>query len=107
MERQLATVQKILKLSPITGADRIECAEILGWECIVPKGEFKEGDLCIYIEIDSWIPHELAPFLSKGKEPKTYNGIKGARLRTVKMKGVVSQGLILSLSVLNNLKIVK
>ena len=103
MERKLASIQRITKLFPIEGADRIEGAEILGWTCVVNKGEFKEGDLCIYIEVDSWIPHELAPFLSKGKEPKIYNGVKGTRLRTVKMKGVVSQGLILPLSVLNNL----
>jgi len=62
------------------------------------KDEFKVGDLCVYFEIDSWIPTELAPFLSKGKEPREYKGIKGERLRTVKLKGQISQGLVLPLS---------
>lgn len=65
---------------------------------VVKKGEFQVGDLAIYFEIDSWIPHELAPFLSKGKEPREYNGVKGERLRTVRLRGQVSQGLLLRFS---------
>jgi RNA ligase (TIGR02306 family) len=52
------------------------------------------------LEIDSWVPTELAPFLSKGKEPREYEGIKGERLRTVKLRGQISQGLLLPLTVL-------
>jgi RNA ligase (TIGR02306 family) len=47
------------------------------------------------LEIDSWVPTELAPFLSKGKEPREYEGVKGERLRTVKLRGQISQGLLL------------
>jgi RNA ligase (TIGR02306 family) len=47
--------------------------------------------------VDSWVPHDLAPFLSKGKEPREFNGIKGERLRTVRLRGQISQGLILPL----------
>src|SRR5690606_14324398 len=54
----------------------------------------------VYCEPDSWVPHDLAPFLSKGKEPKEYDGVKGERLRTVKLRGQLSQGLILPLSVI-------
>ena len=54
----------------------------------------------VFCEIDSWVPHEIAPFLSKGKEPREYLGIKGERLRSVKLRGVISQGLILPISVL-------
>lgn len=50
--RKLATIQKIININPIPGADAIEVAKILGWECVVKKNEFKIGDLCIYIEID-------------------------------------------------------
>jgi RNA ligase (TIGR02306 family) len=45
------------------------------------------------LEIDAWVPTELAPFLSKGKEPKEYNGVRGEKLRTIRLRGQVSQGL--------------
>jgi len=93
--RNLASIQRILSLDPIEGADSIECAKILGWNVVVKKGEFKVDDLVIYFEIDSWIPCELAPFLSKGKEPRFYNNVKGERLRTICLRGQVSQGLVL------------
>ena len=56
MERKLAHIEKIQKLSPIEGADNIEKAQILGWECVVKKGEFNEGDLVCFVEIDAMIP---------------------------------------------------
>ena len=98
--RKLATIRKIDALTPILGADAIECATVGGWKVVVKKGEYTVGDLAVYCEIDSWIPHELAPFLSKGKEPRVYEGIKGERLRTVKLRGQLSQGLLLPLSVI-------
>src|SRR3990172_9589436 len=55
----LASMQKINKVFPIEGADRIEGVEVLVWKCVVRKGQFKEGDLCIYIEIDTIIPKYL------------------------------------------------
>lgn len=100
MNRKLATIRKIDEIRPIEGADAIEAAVVGGWTVVVKKGEFKAGDLAVYLEIDSWVPHELAPFLSKGQEPREYNGIKGERLRTVKLRGQVSQGLLLPLNVL-------
>jgi len=64
---------------------------------VVKKGEYKVGDRAVYCEIDSWIPTDLAPFLSKGKEPREFEGVKGERLRTVKLRGQLSQGLLLNL----------
>jgi RNA ligase (TIGR02306 family) len=98
--RKLATIRKIDALRPIPDADAIECAVIGGWTAVVKKGEFKVGDLAVYCEIDSWIPHALAPFLSKGKEPRMFDGIAGERLRTMKLRGQLSQGLLLPLSTL-------
>jgi RNA ligase (TIGR02306 family) len=95
--RKMATIRKIDALNPIVGADAIEAATIGGWKVVVKKGEFNVGDRAVYCEIDSWIPTELAPFLSKGKEPREYEGIKGERLRTVKLRGQLSQGLLLNL----------
>lgn len=100
-ERKLATVRRIDKIEPIEGADKIVLAKIGGWKLVTAiTNGFKEGDLVVYLEIDSWVPTELAPFLSKGKEPREFNGIKGEKLRTIKLRGQISQGLILPLTVL-------
>jgi RNA ligase (TIGR02306 family) len=95
--RKLATIRAIDDIRPIPDADAIEVATVGGWNVVVKKGEYKVGDFAIYFEIDSWIPHELAPFLSKGQEPRVYEGVKGERLKTVKLRGQVSQGLLLPL----------
>jgi RNA ligase (TIGR02306 family) len=63
---------------------------------VVKRGEFNVGDLAVYVEIDAWVPTEIAPFLSKGHEPREYNGVKGERLKTVRLRGQLSQGLLLS-----------
>jgi RNA ligase (TIGR02306 family) len=95
--RKLATIRKIDSLTPIEGADAIECATVGGWKVVAQKGLYKEGDLAVYFEIDSWIPHELAPFLSKGKEPRVFEGVSGERLKTIKLRGQLSQGLLMPL----------
>lgn len=97
MTRKLATIRKIDELNPIEGADAIECAVVGGWKVVAQKGLYQVGDLAVYFEIDSWIPHELAPFLSKGKEPREFEGVKGERLRTIKLRGQLSQGLLMPL----------
>lgn len=91
---RLATIQKISKISPIPNADKIEVARILGWDVVVGKGQFKEGDLCVYIEIDTLIPNApWSAFLFKNghEEDTTY------RLKTVKLRGQISQGLVIPL----------
>lgn len=100
--RKLVSVQEIKSVEPIEGADFIEKVGILGWFCVAKKGEFKVGDKCIYYEIDSLLPDwpEYA-FLRKGTW-KSYDG--RYRLKTIKLKGVVSQGLALPLSTFKGLK---
>ena len=95
MTRKLASIRRITDIQPIKGADALVVATVDGWKVVVKKDEFKVGDLAVYIEIDSLVPHELAPFLSKGQEPREYNGVKGERLRTIKLRGQVSQGLLI------------
>lgn len=90
--RKLCTVRIISKLEPIKNADRIELALIDGWECVVKKGEFSEGDTCLYFEIDSLLP-ETEPF--EFMRPRKF------RVRTIKLKKQISQGLALPLSVLS------
>ena len=82
--RQLATIRRIDNLEPIPGADNILKATIGGWELVTAKDNgFSIGDLIIYLEIDSWVPTEIAAFLSKGNEPREFNGVKGERLKTI------------------------
>jgi RNA ligase (TIGR02306 family) len=99
-ERRLATIRRIAALEPIEGADRIEIAVVDGWRVIAKKGEYQVGDLAIYLEIDSWVPHTVAPFLTKpGHTPREYKGVEGQRLKSMKMRGELSQGLLLPVSV--------
>ena len=98
--RKLATIQKISNTLPIEGRDKICLYHVNGWQVIEIIGKYEIGDLVIFLEIDSWVPSTLAPFLSKGKEPREFEGIKGERLKTIRMGGVLSQGLLLPLTVL-------
>lgn len=100
MERQLATIRKIAEVQAIPNADKICAYRVDGWWVVDSVGKYNVGDLVVYLEIDSWVPNSIAPFLSKGKEPKEFEGVKGERLRTVKLRGFTSQGLLLPLSIL-------
>lgn len=99
--RKLATLEEIIEIKEHSNADAIELAIVRGWQSVVKKAEFKAGDQIIYCEIDSWIPHKIAPFLTRGNDtPKEFEGIKGQRLKTARFRGEISQGLILSASLL-------
>lgn len=100
-ERVMAYVATIEEKKAIEGADLIEAYRVGGWWVVDKKDAYAVNDKAIYVSIDSWVPHEIAPFLSKGKEPREFNGVKGEKLRTVRLKGQISQGLLLPLSVLN------
>lgn len=89
--RKLASIQRITNLAPIEGKDRIELAFVGGWQLIVQKGQFEVGDLCVYIEIDSVLPErEEFEFMRR------YN----FRVKTIKIGGVISQGICFPLSIL-------
>ena len=91
-KRELAYVQKVHDIEPIEGADSIEKVHVLGWDLIAKKGEFKEGDKCVYIEIDSLVPSDNPVF--------DFLASKHYKVKTFKLGkfGVVSQGLALPLS---------
>lgn len=95
--RKLATIRRVGEIWPIPGADKICTYVVDGWTVVDTKDKYRVGDLVVMCEIDSWVPTELAPFLSKSAEPRVYNDIKGERLRTVKLRGQLSQGLLLPL----------
>ena len=102
MERKLASVRKISDLSPIEGADKIELATIDGWKVVVAKDvNHKVGDLIVYCEVDSFLPiREDFEFLRKSSYKKMADGSEGFRLKTIKLRGQISQGLIVPLDVL-------
>lgn len=89
--RQLASIQFIKDLSPIEGADFVEKATVLGWELVVKKGEFQVGDKCVYCEVDSVLPD---------KPEFEFLKPRGFRIKTVKLKGQISQGIAFSLDVI-------
>lgn len=102
MERKLASVRIISELLPIDGADKIELATVDGWKVVVAKDVgHKVGDKVIYCEIDSFLPvRPEFEFLRKSSYKKMADGSEGFRLRTIKLKGQISQGLILPISLI-------
>ena len=101
MERKLATVRKISDIQPIEGADKIELATIDGWKVVVAKDvNHKVGDLIVYCEVDSFLPiREEFEFLRKTSFKKMGDQ-EGFRLKTIRLRGQISQGLIVPLDVL-------
>jgi len=89
-ERALAHIERVAWVKPIEGADNIELIGILGWVCIAKKGEFKQGDFCIYFEIDSKLPE---------KDWSEFMRSKHFKVKTMKLGkfNVISQGLALPL----------
>jgi len=98
-ERKLVTIRIITALNPIPKADTIECATVDGWKVVVKKGEFNVGDKCVFIEIDSVVPDDKPfKFLTEKQGKTFYNGEFGARLKTIRLRGQLSQGLALPFS---------
>ena len=94
--RKLAKVVKIDKLEKHFNADTLDILTIGGWKVVAKSGLHKENDLVIYLEIDSFVPTTLAPFLTKeGKQPKEFEGVKGEVLKTIKLRGQLSQGMVI------------
>jgi RNA ligase (TIGR02306 family) len=97
MERKLASIRKISDIQPIEGADMIELAIVDGWKVVIAKEANHEvDDSVVYCEIDSFLP--IKPefeFLRKSSYKKLSDGTEGFRLKTIKLRGQVSQGLIL------------
>lgn len=103
MERKLATLRRIKKLIPIEGADAIELALVDGWQVVVAKNVgYRQGDLVIYCEIDSFLPiREEFEFLRRTSYKKMADR-EGFLLKTIRLRGQISQGLILPITVLGD-----
>jgi RNA ligase (TIGR02306 family) len=101
MENQnsVCFVARINEVKPIEGADNIEQAVVGGWNCIVQKGQYTEGDLVVVATTDAVIPQELSDSMNVTNYLR-----KGGRVRTVKLRGVYSECLIISLDSLPQMK---
>jgi hypothetical protein len=98
VKRKLASIQKVLEVSPIEGADRIVQIKVLGWNLVALKDEFQPGDLCVYFEIDSILPDvPCFEHIKRGSSKAS-----ALRLRTIKLRGVISQGLALPIKALDS-----
>lgn len=91
MIRKLASIQKISSVESIKNSDNLEKVKVLGWEVVVKKGEFKPDQLCIYCEIDSVLPEK--PEFEFLKDRKF-------RIKTIKLRGTLSQGIVFPLEIL-------
>ena len=103
MERKLASIQRIVSIEPIEGADKIVKATVLGWNCVTQKSNnFKPGDLVVYFEIDSMLPldNPVFDFLKDPKKPERTHH----RLKTIRLKGQIAQGLILPIHLFDKIK---
>ena len=95
--RRLATVQQIAELLPIEGADAIEVARINGWNVVVKKGDFKVDEMAVFCEVDSFLPIQPEyEFLRKSSYKKMSDGTEGFRLKTIRLRGQLSQGLLIN-----------
>lgn len=99
MERKLATIRTISQIDPIPEADNIEVVTVDGWKVVTKKGDFAVGETCVYCEIDSLLPiREEYEFLRKSSYKKMADGVEGFRLKTIRLRGQTSNGLLLPLA---------
>lgn len=85
-----ASIEQIVSIQPHPNADRLELAQVLGWQCVVRKGEFSAGQEIVYVPIDTILPEAPWTAFLAGK----------LRVKTIKLRGSYSQGLVFPLSIL-------
>lgn len=101
--RKMVAIKEIIQISPIDNADKLELATVDGWEVVVPKGKHHKGQKVAYFEIDTVLPKSnplFDDFTSKSSKSSVNpqgNIIKGHVLKTIKLRGQISQGLVMSL----------
>jgi RNA ligase (TIGR02306 family) len=106
--RTLASIQTVNAVEPIPNADAIECVRVLGWWVVGKKGEYRPGDCVVYCEIDSLLPERpefeflrVSSFKPALTDPVTGETTPaGFRIKTVRLRGQVSQGICFPLSIL-------
>lgn len=95
--RTLASIQRVVSVEPIPEADAIEKIKVLGWELVAKKGDFKPDDLCVYVEVDSVLPDKPAFEFMRARK---------FRVKTIRLRGQISQGLTFPISILEGVSYV-
>lgn len=102
-ERKLATIQKIKDLQPIEGADKIELATVNGWKVVVAKdSKYEIGEVVVYCEIDSFLPIKPEFEFLRKTSFKKMGDREGFCLKTIRMRGQISQGLIIPITAIKD-----
>lgn len=101
--RTLASIQRVVDVRPHPNADSLELVDVLGWQVCEKLGTVKKGDMVVYFEIDSmlpgnakWLPEAVKKRIEKQADKSWY------RIKTVKLRKEISQGLIIPLNLLHN-----
>jgi RNA ligase (TIGR02306 family) len=94
--RKLATVQIIDDIQPVPDSDRLDVATVRGWKVVCGRGEYKPGDRCVYVEIDAFLPVRPEFEFLRKTSFKKMGELEGFRLKSVRLRGTLSQGLLLS-----------
>jgi RNA ligase (TIGR02306 family) len=94
---KLATIQRITNVMSVENSDNLDVVDVLGWKVVVRRGEFKVNDLCIYVGLDSIMP-----------EKPEFEFMRRSHfiVKTLKLRGQISQGLVFPLSIIENLNII-
>ena len=100
-ERKLVTFEQISSIRKHENADNLEIARVLGWDIVVRKGDFHVDEKCVYFSIDSFLPIQQEFEFLRATSFKKMADCEGFRLRTLRMRGEISQGLLLPLSTFN------
>jgi RNA ligase (TIGR02306 family) len=95
---KIASIEKINKILPHPNADALEIAQVLGWRVVVKKGEFQEGQLVVYVAIDSVL---------EDRPEYEFLRNKGFKIKTIKLRGEVSQGICFPVSLLKDVELVE
>lgn len=107
--RRLVTLEKVADVQPIPNADAIERARVRGWDVVVRKGEVQIGDTVLYFEIDAALPldDQRFAFLEPRGSKVLEDGTKVHVLKTARLRGQYSQGLVVPLDVPTREQVVK
>jgi RNA ligase (TIGR02306 family) len=107
-ERKLARIVVVDDVVEHENADSLEIVVIGGWHCCTKKGEFLPGGLAVYCEVDSMLPLDNPHFeFLTGRNEREFEGKRYARIKTMKLRGELSQGIVFPLSILTGLDVVQ
>lgn len=98
--RVMARMTRIENIDPIEGADKIQSTRVGGWTVVIGKGDFEVGGYAVFFEVDSFLPSDdprYEQFAKRGERKMLVNGVSrsGHVLRTARLRGVYSQGLLM------------